>query len=169
MTDGGTAALQRQVDALTARVRELEDRQAITQLIASYGPAVDSMSAGVIAEQFAADGVYDAGGSDPYIGREAVAGLIHGDMHQGFVHAGCAHVLSLPVIDLDGDRATAVNHSRVYLHEGQGWRLARVSANRWRLRRRDRRWEVELRTNRLLDGDPAARALLVREQGSAGA
>jgi ketosteroid isomerase-like protein len=69
-------------------------------------------------------------------------------------------VLSVPVVDLDGDHATAVNHSRVYVHRDGEWRLARVSANRWTLRRDDGRWRVELRTNRLLDGDPDARALL---------
>jgi hypothetical protein len=53
-----------------------------------------------------------------------------------------------------------VNHSRVYLRDGTSWRLERVSANRWELERADGAWRVRRRTNRLLDGDPAARELL---------
>jgi hypothetical protein len=39
----------------------------------------------------------------------------------------------------------------------------RVSSNRWELRKSDGQWRVQRRTNRLLDGDEAARALLRRE------
>jgi hypothetical protein len=65
MTDDRIAALER-------RVRALEDQLAIGQLIATYGPAVDSESAGAVGELWSADGVYDPGGVSPYVGRAAV-------------------------------------------------------------------------------------------------
>jgi len=148
------------LDDLISRVRELEDRLAIYQLIASYGPAVDSESAGAVAELWSEDGVYDPDGVEPYVGSEAVGRLVGGSLHQDYLRAGCAHVLSLPVVRVDGDTAVAVNHSRVYLHDGDGWRLERVSANRWELSRGNGSWRVDRRTNRLLNGSAQARALL---------
>jgi hypothetical protein len=52
MTDDRIAALER-------RVRALEDQLAISQLIATYGPAVDSESAEAVGQLWAAEGVYD--------------------------------------------------------------------------------------------------------------
>lgn len=154
MTDDRIAALER-------RVRALEDQLAISQLIATYGPAVDSESAGTVGELWSADGVYDPGGVSPYVGRAAVGDLVYGERHQGYLAAGCAHVLSAPRVSVDGDVAVAVNHSRVYLKDGPHWRLERVSANRWELERIDGTWQVIRRTNRLLDGTPEARRLLI--------
>lgn len=169
MTHEGRTDIREQLAELTAQVAALQDQQAIYQLIASYGPAVDSLSGELLAGMWAPDGVYDAGGSEPFVGREAVVNLIDSDMHREFHQAGCAHVLSLPIIRLAGDRATAVNHSRVYVHSGSEWRLARVSSNHWTLRKCGGRWEVELRTNRLLNGDPGAAALLAHEEENADA
>ena len=134
MTDDRVAALER-------RVQALEDQLAICQLIATYGPAVDSESAEAVGELWSEDGVYDPGGVSPYVGRAAVGGLglVHGGRHQGYLQAGCAHVLSAPRVSVEGDVAVAVNHSRVYLKDGPYWRLERVSANRWELERIDGR------------------------------
>jgi len=89
-----------------------------------------------------------------------VGGLVHGERHQAYLEAGCAHVLSAPQVSVEGDVAVAVNHSCVYLKDGPYWRLERVSANRWELERIDGTWRVIRRTNRLLDGTPEARRLL---------
>ena len=151
------------VAELTSRVRELEDRLAIYQLVASYGPAVDSESGPAVAALWSEDGVYDPGGVPAYTGRADVGALVDGPLHQRYLRSGCAHVLSLPVVRVDGDTAVAVNHSRVYLHETDHWRLERVSANRWELRRVDGRWQVVRRANRLLDGATEPRALLRRD------
>ena len=150
---------------LSKRVRELEDHLAIYQLVASYGPGVDSESGAVVGALWSEDGSYDPGGVSSYQGRQAVAGLVDGPLHQRYLQAGCAHVLSLPAVSVNGDAAVAVNHSRVYLHEGDHWRLERVSANRWELRRIDGTWQVDRRTNRLLDGAQEARALLSMDPG----
>lgn len=145
--------------ALDARVRALEDQVAIYQLIATYGPAVDSLAADTVEAMWTADGVYDPSGSH-YVGGASVGGLVAQDLHQSYVTAGCAHVLSLPVVHVDGDTAVAVNHSRVYVRDGGGWTVARVSANRWELVRGPDGWRVARRTGRLLDGDAEARDLL---------
>ena len=149
-----------QIAALSRRVQALEDNVAICQLIATYGPAVDSQSEQALAELWSQDGVYDPSGTRAYENRAEVGGLVYREPHLSYLQAGCAHVLSLPLVAVDGDTAVAVNHSRVYLRDGASWRLERVSANRWELDRVDGVWQVRRRTNRLLDGDPAARELL---------
>jgi uncharacterized protein (TIGR02246 family) len=45
--------------SLAARVRRLEDRQELADLVARYGPAVDDRDADAIAELFAEDSVFD--------------------------------------------------------------------------------------------------------------
>ncbi|MDO9487571.1 MAG: nuclear transport factor 2 family protein, partial [Sphingomonadaceae bacterium] len=47
---------------LESRLRELEDRLEIYQLLSAYGPLVDSGDAEATADLWVADGVYDWGG-----------------------------------------------------------------------------------------------------------
>jgi SnoaL-like domain len=51
--------IQDELAALAARVQVLEDQQALAQLVASYGPAVDSGSADATADLWFEDGVFD--------------------------------------------------------------------------------------------------------------
>ncbi len=154
-TDDRIAVLER-------RIGELEDRMAIFDLIASYGPAVDSMDRLTVARLWDENGSYDFGG-EPLVGRDDVAALVDLDTHKAYVAAGSAHVLSSPRITLQGDRAVAVNYSQVFVKDDDGWRADRTCANRWELRRTGDAWRVESRTNRLLDGSPPARALLAAD------
>ena len=145
---------------LEARLQALEDREAIRDLIARYGPLADSGDAAGVAALWAKDGSYAVHGFADAVGREAVAGLITGPVHQQLLADGCAHLLGPVAIDLDGDKATARGHSVVLRRTGQGFEVHRVSANRWLLERGAKGWQVARRENALLQGDAAARALL---------
>lgn len=145
---------------LEARLRTLEDREAIRDLIARYGPLADSGNAEGVAALWAEDGVYAVAGFAEAQGRAAIAALIAGDNHRQLMAEGCAHVLGPVAIDLDGDRAVARGHSLVVRWTGQAFELHRAAANRWELARGDRGWQVTRRDNALLQGDEAARALL---------
>lgn len=147
-------------DNLDARLGRLEDRLAIDHLIASYGPLADSGNAKALSELWTEDGVYCVGGYSEARGREQIAALITSPTHEQLMQNGCAHVLSAPVIRLDGDRATATNYSIVFRHRGDSFEPWRVSANRWALVKADGAWRVARRDNSPLDGDAAARALL---------
>lgn len=153
------------IEDLERRVAELEDRLAILQLVASYGPAVDGLDRDAVAALWAPDGCYDFGG-EPLEGREAVASLIDLETHRTYVAGGSSHILSLPRISIDGDRAVAVNYSQVFITDpstpGAGWHADRSSANRWELVKTAEGWQVTARTNRLLDGSQPARDLLRR-------
>ena len=147
-------------ERVAERLRALEDREAIRELIAQYGPLADSGQADAVAVLFADDGVYAVGGMGEAQGRAAIAALISGPVHQALMAAGCAHVLTNPAITLDRDHATALCHSIVLRHEKGEWVPVRVAANRWELARGCEGWQVIRRDNSLLDGSAAARALL---------
>jgi uncharacterized protein (TIGR02246 family) len=146
--------------ALEVRLRALEDREAIRDLIASYGPAVDSGDSDRAAALWHENGRYDVGGFGVKTGRDAIAALLEGETHQALIVSGAAHVLSPLRITLDGDRAIATGYSCVFRWTGTAFEAHRISANRWTLKRGHHGWRVEERVNRLLDGDAAARALL---------
>lgn len=146
-------------DDLARRLAALEDREAIRDLIARYGPAADRGDAADVAGLWAEDGVYAVGGMGEAVGREAIAGLIEEPVHRGLMADGCAHVLGPVAIDLDGDRAVARGHSVVFRHDCGKFAALRVAANRWELERASSGWQVRRRDNALLDGTEAARVL----------
>jgi hypothetical protein len=152
-------AEQDRLGALERRVRLLEDQVALYRLISSYGPAVDTGSAEAAGALWDDDGVYEFDTSR-LDGPQGIAAMVRGDGHQGLIRQGCAHILALPVVNVDGDRATAAGYSRVYLHTEQGYEIWRVSANSWEFRRTEAGWRVTRRVNRTIDGGPEARGLL---------
>lgn len=152
--------MEARIAALEARLAEMEDRLAIYQLIATYGPAADSVSDHAVVGLFTEDGTCDVGGAGSFTVSKDVDDMILGPMHQGYVARGCAHVMSLPHLELDGDAAVAVNYSRVYARHGDHWRVERASANRWELVRTGEGWRVKHRLNRLLNGEDEARRVL---------
>ena len=152
------------VAALERRVRQLEDQTAIYQLIANYGPAADAGWSAKAASLWTDDGIYDAQ-VGAWQGRAAIGGMIDGATHQGYIHEGCAHVLTLPYISVAGDTAVATCYGQLFRRDGENFRIWRVTATRWELARTNDGWRVANRVNRLLDGDDEARALLRRGIG----
>lgn len=141
---------------LESRLRAVEDRLAIQDLISRYGPAVDSGDELAVSDLWGSDGWYRIDGSqlDPPVGA-----LVHLQTHRDYLAAGCAHILSAPRIEINADVAVAVNHSCVLVRSEGLWQAVRVSANRWELVRTADGWRVHGRTARLLDGSPDARNL----------
>jgi hypothetical protein len=144
---------------LADRLERIERRLAVYDLIAAYGPAVDSGSAETTAELWESDGTYDFG--DAVLeGRPAVAAMVRSRQHQTLINGGAAHVLGHPKVDVNGDRAVATCYSQVCRFEEGRFVLWRVSANRWELAWDGSGWKVVSRTARLLDGRESARILL---------
>ncbi|MDL5487976.1 nuclear transport factor 2 family protein [Microbacterium wangruii] len=143
---------------LDGRLRRIEDRLEIADLIARYGPAVDAGSGDAVAALWTVDGEYAF--DDAVLTGPEIADVVDHPTHRRLMAAGCAHVLSPPRIDLDGDRATVVHHSIVLESIGGAWTPVRVSANRWLFVRTPGGWRACHRSNRLLTGSDEARALL---------
>lgn len=146
--------------SLEARLAALEDREAIRNLIAGYGPRADSGDAAGTAALWEQGGIYAVGGFGEHAGHAAIAALIDAPTHRALMAAGCAHVLSPVQVELSGDTALAIGYSCVFVRREAAFEVYRVSANRWELQKCERQWRVLRRTNRLLDGEEAARALL---------
>jgi uncharacterized protein (TIGR02246 family) len=151
--------LQR-LEQLAGRVRELEDREAIRNVIAAYGPAVDRGDSAGAAALFTDEGAYDVGGYGVHSGRDVIEALFDGDVHQGLIKNGAAHFLSPVRIDLNGDSAIAIGYSAVFVWVDGAFKAHRIAANRWEMQRDRDGWRVARRVNRLLDGDADSRALL---------
>lgn len=146
--------------ALEARMRVLEDQAALLRLIYSWGPAVDTGNAEAAAGLWTQDGVLDSDLSR-LDGPPAVAAMVESDGQQQLITQGCAHVQTAPIVTVDGDRATATAYSQVFVHAEAGHDVWRVSANLWEFRRTPEGWRVTRRTNRVVDGGPQARQLLL--------
>jgi hypothetical protein len=145
---------------LDRRLRLVEDKLAILQVVAGYGPSVDGGAVTEAGSLWTVDSWYDTDASPaaavPH-GRAGIEGAA-----QRFLDdpVGLAHISHMPMIKVDGDRATVVNHSNTFDQDGDGYRIGRVSANRWDLIRVDGTWQIEHRVNRLLDGTRVAKDLL---------
>jgi uncharacterized protein (TIGR02246 family) len=93
---------------LEARVRRLEDREAIEALFTRYRQCLDEKDFGGYAGLFAAEGEFVAAGGEAK-GRDAIERLVDG-MRGSLLSAGVGddlHIVVNPDISIDGDRATA--------------------------------------------------------------
>ena len=147
-------------DDLEHRLRRLEDESAIQRLIMGYGPAADAGLASLAAAAWLEDGVYDWDAArQPHQGRNAVEAMLQSDAHHGLIGAGVAHFGGPLLVEIDGDRATALNYSLIMRREEKRFFLWRVSAVRWDVERSGSSWRVRRRTNRVLDETGAGREL----------
>lgn len=142
------------------RLRELEDRAAIANLIAAYGPLADTGNGAELAQLWVEAGEYEIGGFGLVKGHEALAAMMDSEIHRGLMEQGCAHMLSPHRIELSGDKAVAVGYSVVMRMIGETYEPWRVSSNRWWLVRTKAGWRVKRRENTPLDGTVAARSIL---------
>lgn len=158
---------QDELAELRARLRDLEDKAAITQLVAEYGPAVDSGDAAAAAALWTDDGWYDTDPT-PLVGPQAIADMVDGPLHQAILGGGAGHVLGPVAVTVTGDTALAVGYSLLVRHSSKDgtFSVFRCSANRWKLARTDGGWKVVSRRNALLDGSASARDLLRTGQSS---
>lgn len=156
-----TEDLRATVEMLAERVRALADQVEIMQLVAQYGPAVDSGSAEATAALWTEDGIFDAVPHLRMRGRDDIAAMVNGG-HQSLIRDGCGHVLTVPHIVVDGDHATGRGYAlqlRWDADAGRFW-VFRVSANTWRWVRTAQGWRIAERVNAPLDGTTAHREML---------
>jgi hypothetical protein len=155
------------------RLRAIEDRLDILNLIASHPPSADSGADYFTRQVYTDDGVIDLGGGKAASGNEEVAAMVKTPGHQAAVAGGLAHFCGLPRIDIDGDSAIVTSYLQIITphpdaapHEvpnhgtTRGFRIHRVGANRWELVRSASGWKIKRRTLRPLDGTEPARELL---------
>jgi hypothetical protein len=155
------------------RLRAVEDTLAIYHLIASHPPAADTGTDSYYRNAFTTDGSIDLGGGKGANGNEAIAAIVKTPEHQAAIAGGLCHFAGLPRVELDGDTAVATSYLQIISPDRQasprelsghgsttGFRIHRVGANRWELKRGKDGWKVTRRILRPLDGSDDAQALL---------
>ena len=156
MTDNDE--LTQRLAELEARLRLVEDHQALSQLVATYGPAVDSGAADAAASLWFDDGVFDVVSHFELVGRDGIIGMVNGEGHQSLIQNGCGHVLTAPKLLIEGDEARGWNYAfniRWDPPADRFW-IGRLSANEWHFRRSSQGWRTVRRTNINLDGSELA-------------
>lgn len=150
-----------ELEALTARLQRVEDELAIRRVILSYGPAADAGETARAGALWADDGEYDWEAAQPaFEGPDAVTAMLQGRSHQSLIADGVAHFAGPPLIELDGDRATALSYSFVLRRDDdQRVYVWRMGAARWEFVRVDDDWRIHRRTHRQLDETGAGREL----------
>jgi len=162
-----------QDNTLEDRLRAVEDTLAIYHLIASHPPAADTGTDSFYRDAFMPDGFVDLGGGKAAHGNEAIAAVVRTPEHQAAIAGGLCHFAGLPRVELDGDTATAISYLQVLAPNrdakpvelsghglSSGYRIHRLGANRWDLKRTEDGWKVTRRSYRMLDGTDDARELL---------
>ena len=156
------------------RLREVEDRLEIYNLIASHPPSADTGSGDYTRTVWTEDGVFDRGAQFPRpTGRDAIAAGSANPEHQKALEEGIAHVSGLPYVRVTGDTAFAISYLQILVPDrvgpvfdvpnhgsSGGFHIHRVSANRWDFVRTPEGWKISHRTLRSLDGTPEAREIL---------
>ena len=160
--------------SLEDRIRAIEDRLEIYNLIASHPPSADTGGKDHIAASWVDDGVFDRGEnlSSPR-GRDAISDQVLSPEHQAAIARGLAHFTGLPHVAIDGDTATVTSYLQILVPQTQGdpvdvpnhgssrgFRVHRLTANRWELVRTREGWKIKHRTLRQLDGSEGARKIL---------
>jgi hypothetical protein len=160
--------------SLEARLRAVEDRLEILNLIASHPPSADTGADYYTVQVYAEDGVFDRGANlMGATGNQAIADILQTPGHQAAIQGGLAHFASLPHIAIDGDEAVVTSYLQILTPQAagepvevpnhgasKGFRIHRVGANRWELVRTADGWKIKRRTLRPLDGSDPARKLL---------
>jgi hypothetical protein len=160
--------------SLEDRLRAIEDRLEIYDLIASHPPSADTGGKDHIAASWVDDGVFDRGEnlSSPR-GRDAISNQVLSPEHQAAIARGLAHFTGLPHVMIDGDTAVVTSYLQILVPQTQGdpvevpnhgsskgFRVHRLTANRWELVRTREGWKIKHRTLRQLDGSQGARQIL---------
>jgi hypothetical protein len=149
------------LEELAARLERIEDELAVRRVILSYGPAADAGETERAGALWADDGEYEWDAERPALrGPDAVAAMLAGKQHQSLIANGVAHFAGPPLIDIDGDRATALSYSFVLRRDDdQRVYVWRLGAARWEFVRVDGSWRIHRRTHRQLDETGAGREL----------
>ena len=156
------------------RLRLIEDRLEIYNLIASHPPSADTGSGDYTAAVWTVDGLFDRGAEfgGPAVHAADAGGSANPEHHRA-IEQGLAHFAGLPYVRVSGDTAFAITYLQILVPDrvgpefavpnhgaSRGFHVHRISANRWEFVRTAEGWKVARRILRPLDGTLPARDIL---------
>ena len=156
------------------RIREIEDRLEIYNLIASHPPSADTGAEDYTQSVWTEDGVFDRGPEFPAPrGPAAIGATSSSPEHHRAIEQGIAHFAGLPYVRIEGDTAFAISYLQILVPDPvgpefdvpnhgktRGFHVHRISANRWEFVRTGKGWKIKRRHLRALDGSEPARDIL---------
>lgn len=159
---------------LDQRIRAIEDRLEIYNLIATHPLSADTGADYFAESVYAEDGVFDRGPNlSSASGNKAIAAGLNSVAHRAAIAGGLAHFTGLPHIALNGDEAVVTSYLQILTPNksaepvevpnhgtSRGYHVHRVVTNRWELARTASGWKIKRRTLRLVDGSEESRELL---------
>ena len=159
---------------LEQRIRALEDRADIYNLIAGHPPSADTGADYYAEAVYTEDGVFDRGASlSGAVGNKAIAAVLTSPAHQAAIAGGIAHFTGLPYIALNGDVAVVISYLQILTPNksgeaievpnhgaSRGYHIHRVVTSRWELERTTSGWKIKRRSIRLVDGSEPSREIL---------
>ena len=163
-----------QQSSLERRIRAIEDRLEIYNLIAGHPPSADTGAAAYAEAVYTEDGVFDRGpGLAGATGNKVMGALLQSPGHQAAIAGGLAHFTGLPHVTVDGDTAVVISYLQILTPRksgeeievpnhgaSRGYHIHRVVTNRWDLVRTSSGWKIKRRTLRLVDGSEPSRDIL---------
>src|SRR5580692_9692621 len=163
-----------QQSSLDRRIRAIEDRLEIYNLIAGHPPSADTGADYYAEAVYTEDGVFDRGpGLSSASGNKALGAQLKSDGHQAAITGGLAHFTGLPHIALNGDHAVVTSYLQILTPNktgepievpnhgaSRGYHIHRVVTNRWELARTATGWKIKRRTIRPVDGSEPSREIL---------
>src|SRR5580692_12907479 len=103
------------------RLRLIEDRFEIYNLIASHPPSADTGAGDYTATVWTEDGVFDRGAEFPRpTGRAAIAGGSSNPEHHRAIEQGIAHFAGLPYVRVIVDTAVAISYLQILVPDRIG-------------------------------------------------
>jgi ketosteroid isomerase-like protein len=98
-----------QLAALQQRVQQLEDQEAVRQVLVAYGERLDARDFAGYAALFAREGIW-TGGFGTFTGPAAIQAMLEkniGAPEPGFINKSSFHLMTTMVVEVRGDTATA--------------------------------------------------------------
>jgi SnoaL-like domain len=159
---------------LERRIRDIEDRLEIYNLIAGHPPSADTGADYYAEAVYTEDGIFDRGANlSGATGNKAIAASLKSEAHQAAIAGGLAHFTGLPHIALHGDTAIVTSYLQILIPNktgeavevpnhgaSRGYHIHRVVTNRWDLVRTEQGWKIKRRSLRLVDGSEPSRDIL---------
>lgn len=160
--------------SLEQRIRAIEDRLEIYNLIAGHPPRADTGADYYAEAVYAEDGEFDRGaGLSGAVGNKAIAAMLTSPGHQAAIAGGLAHFTGLPHVAIDGDNAVVISYLQILTPNksgeaievpnhgaSRGYHIHRVVTSRWDMHRTASGWKIKRRSIRLVDGSEPSREIL---------
>ena len=150
------------------RLRAIEDRLAILDLLAGSALSSDVASEAYWESMFAPGAEMDRGGEHGVDNRDKIMDIVRSNSQADAIANGMAHAMALPHIRVDGDRAVATGYLHVLVLDPNGPEVSlpgkasrkapvtyHLTVNRWEFVRGKQGWQVVRRVIRPIASDDA--------------